>query len=204
MFTGIIESIGTVTAMEMQGSNITFTIQSPLSKELKVDQSVSHNGVCLTVIDVMKDTHKVTAIDETLQNTNLRRLKIGDELNLERCLKLGDRLDGHMVQGHVDLTAKCFGIKEEDGSWLFTFMYKPGSKNMTVEKGSITVNGVSLTVINSKRHAFSVAIIPYTFEHTVFKNLVKNDEVNVEFDILGKYITRWMELKDGESGVSLL
>lgn len=195
MFTGIIENIGIVTALDKAGSNITFSIQSPISSELKVDQSVAHNGVCLTIIGVEGDTHQVTAIDETLQKSNLKFLKIGDEVNLERCLKLNDRLDGHMVQGHVDQTAKCTERRTEEGSWIFTFEYSSENKNITVEKGSICVNGVSLTVINSQKNSFSVAIIPYTFEHTVFHQIFIGDEVNLEFDILGKYITRWMELR---------
>ncbi len=195
MFTGIIENIGIVTALDKAGSNITFSIQSPISSELKVDQSVAHNGVCLTIIGVEGNTHQVTAIDETLQKSNLKFFKIGDEVNLERCLKLNDRLDGHMVQGHVDQTAKCTERRTEEGSWIFTFEYSSENKNITVEKGSICVNGVSLTVINSQKNAFSVAIIPYTFEHTVFHQIFIGDEVNLEFDILGKYITRWMELR---------
>ncbi len=195
MFTGIIENIGIVTALDKAGSNITFSIQSPISSELKVDQSVAHNGVCLTIIGVEGNTHQVTAIDETLQKSNLKFFKIGDEVNLERCLKLNDRLDGHMVQGHVDQTAKCTERRTEEGSWIFTFEYSSENKNITVEKGSICVNGVSLTVINSQKNSFSVAIIPYTFEHTVFHQIFIGDEVNLEFDILGKYITRWMELR---------
>ncbi|MCX6190017.1 MAG: riboflavin synthase [Bacteroidetes bacterium] len=195
MFTGIIENIGIVTALDKAGSNITFSIQSPISSELKVDQSVAHNGVCLTIIGVEGNTHQVTAIDETLQKSNLKFFKIGDEVNLERCLKLNDRLDGHMVQGHVDQTAKCTERRTEGGSWIFTFEYSSENKNITVEKGSICVNGVSLTVINSQKNSFSVAIIPYTFEHTVFHQIFIGDEVNLEFDILGKYITRWMELR---------
>ncbi len=196
MFTGIIENIGRITALEKVGTNITFSIQSPISPELKVDQSVAHNGVCLTVVDVDGDTHKVTAIDETLQKSNLKYIKIGDEVNLERCLKLGDRLDGHMVQGHVDQTARCIERLEENGSWVFTFEYSAANRNITVEKGSIGINGVSLTVINSKINSFSVAIIPYTFEHTIFHHLSVGEEVNLEFDIVGKYIARWMEFKN--------
>lgn len=194
MFTGIIESIGKVIAIEKSGSNITFTINSPISSSLKVDQSVAHNGVCLTVIAVIDNQHQVTAIDETLQKTNMKFLQIGSEINLERCLKLGERLDGHMVQGHVDQTAKCIQRTEENGSWIFSFEYDATQNNITVEKGSICINGVSLTVIHSQRNSFSVAIIPYTYEHTVFHLIKVGDEVNLEFDILGKYITRWMEL----------
>ncbi len=194
MFTGIIESLGKVIAIEKSGSNITFTINSPISSSLKVDQSVAHNGVCLTVIAVDDNQHQVTAIDETLQKTNMKFLQIGSEINLERCLKLGERLDGHMVQGHVDQTAKCIQRTEENGSWIFSFEYDATQNNITVEKGSICINGVSLTVIHSQRNSFSVAIIPYTYEHTIFHLIKVGDEVNLEFDILGKYITRWMEL----------
>ncbi len=196
MFTGIIETIGIIIAIEKQQRNYIFSVQSSISHELKIDQSVSHNGVCLTVIEVQDNNHKVTAIDETLQKSNFKNLKVGDELNLERCLKLGDRLDGHMVQGHVDQTAICTERSEQEGSWVYTFKYDPSKNNITVEKGSVSVNGVSLTVINSKKDSFAVAIIPYTFEHTVFKDISVGHEVNLEFDILGKYITRWMELRN--------
>lgn len=202
MFTGIIESLGKVIAIEKSGSNITFTINSPISSSLKVDQSVAHNGVCLTVIAVNDNQHQVTAIDETLQKTNMKFLQIGSEINLERCLKLGERLDGHMVQGHVDQTAKCTQRKEENGSWIFSFEYDASLNNITVEKGSICINGVSLTVIHSQRNSFSVAIIPYTYEHTIFHLIKVGDEVNLEFDILGKYITRWMELNQNPSSQS--
>ena len=202
MFTGIIESLGKVIAIEKSGSNITFTINSPISSSLKVDQSVAHNGVCLTVIAVDDNQHQVTAIDETLQKTNMKFLQIGSEINLERCLKLGERLDGHMVQGHVDQTAKCIQRKEENGSWIFSFEYDATQNNITVEKGSICINGVSLTVIHSQRNSFSVAIIPYTYEHTVFHLINMGDEVNLEFDILGKYITRWMELNQNATSQS--
>jgi riboflavin synthase len=195
MFTGIIENIGKITAIEKQDANITFSVQSSLSHELKIDQSVAHNGVCLTVVDVQGDVHKVTAIHETLQKSNFKNLSIGDELNLERCLKLDGRLDGHMVQGHVDQTAICTRRINQEGSWLFTFEYDSSINNITVEKGSICINGVSLTVVDSQRNSFSVAIIPYTFEHTVFKNIKIGDEVNIEFDVLGKYVARWMELR---------
>lgn len=202
MFTGIIESLGKVIAIEKSGSNITFTINSPISNSLKVDQSVAHNGVCLTVIAMNDNQHQVTAIDETLQKTNMKFLQIGSEINLERCLKLGERLDGHMVQGHVDQTAKCIQRTEENGSWIFSFEYDATQNNITVEKGSICINGVSLTVIHSQRNSFSVAIIPYTYEHTVFHLIKVGDEVNLEFDILGKYITRWMELNQNPSSQS--
>ncbi len=202
MFTGIIESLGKVIAIEKSGSNITYTINSRISDSLKVDQSVAHNGVCLTVIAVDDNQHQVTAIDETLQKTNMKFLQIGSEINLERCLKLGERLDGHMVQGHVDQTAKCIQRKEENGSWIFSFEYDATQNNITVEKGSICINGVSLTVIHSQRNSFSVAIIPYTYEHTVFHLINMGDEVNLEFDILGKYITRWMELNQNATSQS--
>ncbi len=195
MFTGIIEALGMLKALEKTGSNLCLTISSPISHELNVDQSVAHNGICLTVTAVNENTHVVTAIDETLQKTNLVNVKIGDTINLERSMKLGDRIDGHMVQGHVDQTATCISKEEKEGSWIFTFHYDVIKNNITVEKGSICVNGVSLTVLNSKKQQFSVAIIPYTFENTTFSTLMVGDLVNLEFDILGKYITRWMELK---------
>ena len=194
MFTGIIEELAEVVALEQEGSNLHIACKSQISNALKIDQSVAHNGVCLTVVDVKKNIHTVTAIKETLDKSNLGLLEIGSKINLERCLKMDDRLDGHMVQGHVDLTAKCKKIKEEHGSFLFTFEHKD-SENITVEKGSVCVNGVSLTVVNSKDTSFSVAIIPYTFEHTNFKDLKVGDCVNIEFDILGKYISK-MFMKD--------
>ena len=199
MFTGIIETLGTVQAMHEEGSNITFSIRSGLTAELKVDQSISHNGVCLTVTEVnpANHTHKVTAIAETLQKTNLGALYVGDKINLERCLKLGDRLDGHWVQGHVDQTGICIDKKETNGSWLFTFEYDASlTKNRTVEKGSICVNGVSLTVVNASDNTFSVAIIPYTYEHTNFHNIKIGTVVNLEFDILGKYIAALMDARN--------
>lgn len=194
MFTGIIEELAEVVALEQEGSNLHISCKSQISNTLKIDQSVAHNGVCLTVVDVKNNIHSVTAIKETLDKSNLGLLEIGTKINLERCLKMDGRLDGHMVQGHVDLTAKCKKIKEENGSYLFTFEHKD-SENITVEKGSVCVNGVSLTVVNSKDTAFSVAIIPYTFEHTNFKDLKVGDCVNIEFDILGKYISK-MFMKD--------
>jgi riboflavin synthase len=196
MFTGIIETLGEIVSIEKKGGNLTFSIRSSISSELKIDQSVSHNGACLTVVEVADGVHKVTAIHETLEKTNLGSLKTGDRMNLERCLKLSDRLDGHMVQGHVDQAGRCTGRIEDNGSWLFTFEYDASAKNITVEKGSICVNGVSLTVVNSARNSFRVAIIPYTFQNTTFKTLQPGDTVNLEFDILGKYITRWLELKE--------
>ena len=194
MFTGIIEELAEVVALEKKGSNLDISCKSQISNALKIDQSVAHNGVCLTVVDVKNNIHTVTAIKETLDKSNLGLLAIGSKINLERCLKMDGRLDGHMVQGHVDLTGKCKKIKEENGSYLFTFEHKY-SNNITVEKGSVCVNGVSLTVVNSKDTAFSVAIIPYTFEHTNFKDLKVGDIVNIEFDILGKYISK-MFMKD--------
>ena len=190
MFTGIIETIGVVTNCVKEQGNLHLTIKSSITNELKVDQSVAHNGVCLTVIDIKNDEYTVTAIKETLDKTNIGYLKINDIVNLERAMKLGDRLDGHIVQGHVDGTGICTKITDEDGSTWFTFQYERNKNNLTIEKGSITVNGVSLTVINSKENEFSVAIIPYTKEHTTFKTLQLNDVVNLEFDVIGKYVAR--------------
>mgnify|MGYP006104755705 CR=1 FL=1 len=190
MFTGIIESLGEVINIEKEGTNTHFTIKSNFTEELKIDQSVAHNGVCLTVVGINNNEYTVTAIQETLQKTNLNTLKIHDDVNLERGMKLGDRLDGHIVQGHVDQTGKCIEIKEENGSWIFTFEYDSSIGNVTIEKGSITVNGTSLTVVNSKNKQFSVAIIPYTYENTVFNKFVKGTEVNLEFDVIGKYVAR--------------
>lgn len=190
MFTGIIESRGVVKSINSNKSNIDLTIVSDLVDELKVDQSISHNGVCLTVVSIDKDAYTVTAIKETLEKTNLEELKLGDQVNLERCLKVGDRLDGHFVQGHVDQIATCTNVVNENGSWVFTFEYSPLNNNITIEKGSITVNGVSLTVINSKESKFSVAIIPYTFANTNFNTFKSGTLVNLEFDVFGKYITK--------------
>ena len=189
MFTGIIEQIAEVVKVENEGSNLNITLKSNITKELKIDQSVAHNGVCLTVVDIDGDKYMVTAIKETLDKSNLGLLKVGSKVNMERCMKLGDRVDGHMVQGHVDQTAKCIQIKEEKGSYEFTFKHKQ-SDNMTVEKGSVCVNGLSLTVVNSKDTSFSVAIIPYTYDYTNFQNIGVGDTVNIEFDILGKYIAK--------------
>ncbi|MDA8904075.1 riboflavin synthase [Flavobacteriaceae bacterium] len=190
MFTGIIENIGIINSIQHDNTNIDFTIASDLSKELRVDQSISHNGVCLTVVSLDDSTYTVTAIKETLNKTNLGKLKLGDSVNLERCLKVGDRLDGHFVQGHVDQIATCKSVVNENGSWLFTFKYDPKNNNITIEKGSITVNGVSLTVVNSKESEFSVAIIPYTYENTNFNSFKVGSLVNLEFDVFGKYITK--------------
>ena len=187
MFTGIIESISTVVSLKNEGSNLNISCKSEITNELKIDQSLSHNGVCLTVVKIEDDVYTVTAIKETLEKSNLGGLKIGDKVNLERSMKLGDRLDGHIVQGHVDQKAKCTNIIEENGSWLFSFKYKT-SDNITVEKGSVCVNGVSLTVVNSGDNNFSVAIIPYTYNHTNFNTFEVGTVVNIEFDIVGKYI----------------
>lgn len=193
MFTGIIETTGTVTEIVPEDKNLHFTIQSSISSQLKIDQSVAHNGVCLTVValDPVKSTHTVTAIHETLLKTNLGEWKPGSLVNLERCMPANGRFDGHIVQGHTDQTAICTGVKEDGGSWYYYFEYTPAG-NITVEKGSITVNGVSLTVVNSTDNGFSVAIIPYTHEHTNFKNLQPGSTVNLEFDIVGKYVAKLM------------
>ncbi len=190
MFTGIIEVLGQVVDIRKEGTNVHYTIKSSFTNELKIDQSVAHNGVCLTVVEINNDEYVVTAIQETLQKTNLNNLNINDIVNLERGMKLGDRLDGHIVQGHVDQTGKCINISEENGSWIFTFNYDSNLGNVTIEKGSITVNGTSLTVVNSKENEFSVAIIPYTYENTVFKSFKKGTVVNLEFDVIGKYVAR--------------
>ena len=190
MFTGIIEDLGTVTKLEHEQENLHLTMRSKITNELKIDQSVSHNGICLTVVGIKDDTYTVTAIKETLDKTNLGHLKIGDWVNIERAMKLGDRLDGHIVQGHVDQIAICKSVEDIDGSWVFTFEYDVSLNNITIEKGSITVNGVSLTVVNSKVNEFSVAIIPYTYEHTNFNGFSKGTVVNLEFDVVGKYIKR--------------
>ncbi|WCO01749.1 riboflavin synthase [Psychroserpens ponticola] len=195
MFTGIIEDLGSVIKLENERENLHLTIQSKITHELKIDQSVSHNGICLTVVHIKDDTYTVTAIKETLDKTNLSELKNGDQINLERAMKLGDRLDGHIVQGHVDQTAICKLIEEVDGSWVYTFEYDKSLKNITIEKGSITVNGVSLTVVNSKSNRFSVAIIPYTYEHTNFNMFTKGTVVNLEFDVVGKYIKRLYDIR---------
>lgn len=194
MFTGIIETIGVVSNLENEGGNLHIEVTNPLAAQLSIDQSVAHNGVCLTVVKKTATTYKVTAIEETLQKTAIGALKIGEEINLERAMKLGDRLDGHIVQGHVDQTAICVESTQKDGSWIYTFEYDPSLNNITIEKGSITVNGVSLTVVNSKRNQFSVAIIPYTYAHTNFHNFKKGTVVNLEFDVIGKYVTRLTQL----------
>ncbi len=190
MFTGIIEEMGLVTEIRQDGGNVHFTIQSNLSNELKIDQSVAHNGCCLTVVGLSPDQHVVTAIHETLQKTNLGRWVLGSKINLERCMSLNGRLDGHIVQGHVDGLAKCVSITDENGSWRYRFDYQ--SEFVTVEKGSVTINGTSLTVVDSEDQSFAVCIIPYTYEHTNFHTLAVGDEVNLEFDIIGKYVARLM------------
>ncbi|KQS36037.1 riboflavin synthase [Pedobacter sp. Leaf194] len=192
MFTGIIETLGEVTAIKTEQSNIHFTIASAISKELKIDQSVAHNGVCLTVVALGENTHTVTAIDETLSKTSLGNLKTGSKVNLERCMQMNARLDGHIVQGHVDQTATCIKREELDGSWEFRFKYDASLGNVTVEKGSACVNGISLTVVNSAADEFSVFIIPYTFEHTNLQEVMPGDVVNLEFDIIGKYVAKLM------------
>ena len=190
MFTGIIETLGRVEALRRQQGNLHITVSSAISAELKIDQSVAHNGVCLTVVAVADGTHTVTAIDETLRKTNLGELKEGDLINLERCMQMNGRLDGHIVQGHVDQTAICTAYHELDGSWEYTFEYDAAQGNVTVEKGSVCVNGISLTVVNSQINSFSVAIIPYTYQHTNLQNVRQGSTVNLEFDIIGKYVAR--------------
>ncbi|MFN4761979.1 riboflavin synthase [Gillisia sp. Q332] len=193
MFTGIVEEIGEVVETTYENENLNLKIWAKMTPELKIDQSVSHNGVCLTVVGLENPIYTVTAIKETLEKTNLGDLKAGQFVNLERGMQLGARLDGHIVQGHVDQTGICKEVKEEKGSWIYTFGYDPEMSNITIEKGSITVNGVSLTVVNSKLNEFSVAIIPYTYNNTIFKYLQKGDTVNLEFDVIGKYVKRLTE-----------
>jgi len=190
MFTGIIETLGTIQEIKKENTNLHISIASTITDELKIDQSVAHNGVCLTVVAINENQYTVTAINETLEKTNLSDWKVGDFVNLERAMKLGDRLDGHIVQGHVDQIGVCISIEEANGSWIYTFKYDEKYNNITIEKGSITVNGVSLTVVNSKKNEFSVAIIPYTHEHTNFKTFEVNTKVNLEFDVIGKYVSR--------------
>ncbi|MDO6491312.1 MULTISPECIES: riboflavin synthase [unclassified Cellulophaga] len=190
MFTGIIETLGKVTALRKEDTNLHITIKSTLTPELKIDQSVAHNGVCLTVVAIENDTYTVTAIDETLQKTSIGALELNSTVNLERAMILGTRLDGHIVQGHVDQTAVCTAIEEQDGSWIFNFEYDDKYNNVTIEKGSITIDGTSLTVFNSGKNTFSVAIIPYTFENTVFNTYKVGIVVNLEFDVIGKYVAK--------------
>lgn len=190
MFTGIVEGMGTVTNLKKDQDNLHITLKSDFTNELKIDQSVSHNGVCLTVVNIDGDEYTVTAIHETLIKSNLGKLNIGDKVNLERSMLLGERLDGHIVQGHVDQTATCLSVEEQNGSWFYTFEYDNSKNNITIEKGSISINGVSLTVVNSKDKRFSVAIIPYTHENTNFKNIKSGTTVNLEFDVIGKYVQK--------------
>jgi riboflavin synthase len=196
MFTGIIETLGKVEKLQKEGGNLHITVSSSITQELKIDQSVSHNGVCLTVVSIEGNLYTVTAIEETLNKTSLGALAVGDAVNLERAMLLGARLDGHIVQGHVDQTAVCISIEEKDGSWFFTFQYDSKKNNITIEKGSITVDGVSLTVVDSKKDSFSVAIIPYTYEHTRFHTYKVGTVVNLEFDVVGKYVARLMQLRN--------
>lgn len=193
MFTGIIETLGIVKNIVKEGENFHITIESTITNELKIDQSIAHDGVCLTIVKINGNEYTVTAIKETIDKSNFKHLKIGDKINLERAMILGARLDGHIVQGHVDQTAICTNVKEEDGSWVFTFDYNPKYSNITIEKGSITVNGTSLTVVNSKENSFSVAIIPYTYEVTNFHTFKKGTVVNLEFDVIGKYVAKLLE-----------
>ena len=195
MFTGIIETLGTIQSLKNENDNLHVSVKSAITNELKIDQSVAHNGVCLTVIAIENDVYTVTAIAETINKTNLGEWKTGDSLNLERAMMLGSRLDGHIVQGHVDQTGICKNIENANGSWYFTFEYDADLNNITIEKGSITVNGVSLTVVNSKKNEFSVAIIPYTYEHTNFKDFKIGTKINLEFDVIGKYVARLFEVR---------
>ncbi|MEN1785331.1 MAG: riboflavin synthase [Bacteroidota bacterium] len=194
MFTGIIETMGKVAELQKEGGNLHITVNSDLVDELQIDQSVSHNGVCLTVVAINNSSYTVTAIEETLAKTNLGGLVVGDAINLERAMVMGSRLDGHLVQGHVDQTAICTQVDIKDGSWLYTFRYGTNANNVTIEKGSITVDGVSLTVVDSKLDQFSVAIIPYTYEHTRFHDYKEGTVVNLEFDVIGKYVARLMAI----------
>lgn len=195
MFTGIVEAVGTIVHIEKQGSNKTFWIESPISPKLTVDQSVSHSGVCLTVEAIEENRHRVTAIEETLVKSNFNQLNAGDQLNLERCMLLNERIDGHIVQGHVDTTADCIGKKDLNGSWEYRFLFDEQYGPLIIEKGSIAVNGISLTLFDVGLNSFSVAIIPYTYHHTTMKHLTVGSTVNIEFDIIGKYIRRTLELQ---------
>ncbi len=205
MFTGIVEALGTITQIKKEASNLRLSIKSSFTSELKIDQSVSHNGVCLTVVDIRGEEYDVIVIDETLSKTNLGKLGVGDKINLERSMQMNARLDGHLVQGHVDETAVCTNVGEKDGSWIFSFECANKTKNILVPKGSICINGVSLTIVDAPNPTkFSVAIIPYTFENTNFQYLRKGDEANIEFDVIGKYVQRilgdsWNNLKNASS-----
>ena len=190
MFTGIIETLGVIQEIEKDKDNLHITIASSITDELQIDQSVAHNGICLTVVSINKTFYTVTAIGETIKKTTISHWQKGDSINLERAMKLGDRLDGHIVQGHVDQIGTCTTVKETNGSWYYTFKYDESLHNITIEKGSITVNGVSLTVVDSRKNEFSVAIIPYTFEHTNFNTFQVGTKVNLEFDVIGKYVSR--------------
>jgi riboflavin synthase len=194
MFTGIIEALGTVETIEKEGSNVHFTFSSPISNALKIDQSISHNGVCLTVVKQPEGQHTVTAIQETLDKSNLGQLVVGDTVNLERAMIAGSRLDGHMVQGHVDTTGECIKVETLDGSWYFHFRYQVTPEHLLVDKGSVCINGVSLTVVQATEDQFSVAIIPYTYEHTTFKDIKVGSLINLEFDVIGKYIAKYMAI----------
>ncbi len=196
MFTGIVENTGKIISIEKKGSNTSFWIESPLSGELKVDQSLSHDGVCLTVEALNSNQHRVTAIEETLKKTNLADWSVGKQVNLERCMIMNGRLDGHIVQGHVDATAKCIEYKALEGSWEYRFEFSDGFSHLVIEKGSIAVNGTSLTCFNVDKNKFSIAVIPYTYDHTSIHQVAIGSTVNIEFDILGKYVQRWMKLKD--------
>jgi riboflavin synthase len=190
MFTGIIETLGTVQSLKNDQENLHISVKSEITLSLKIDQSVAHNGVCLTVVAIDNPYYTVTAIGETIKKTNLSDLKVGDSINIERAMKLGDRLDGHIVQGHVDQTGICVAVSETNGSWSYSFEYDESLGNITIEKGSVTVNGVSLTVVNSRKNQFSVAIIPYTYEHTNFNSFTVGTKVNLEFDVIGKYVSK--------------
>jgi len=194
MFTGIIEVLGKVEKIVEEGTNVHYTVSCPLSNEFKIDQSVSHNGVCLTVVSLTEGQHTVTAIEETLNRTNIGKLKVGDVVNIERAMSASARFDGHFVQGHVDTTAKCIAVETVEGSWYFSFQYNLKPEWLLVDKGSICINGVSLTVVEPKGDTFSVAIIPYTYEHTIFHKIEVGSTVNLEFDMIGKYITKYMQL----------
>lgn len=196
MFTGIIETIGVVINIEQQETNKIFWIQSSISNELKVDQSIAHNGVCLTVEEIKNNTHRVSAIQETLLKTNLNNWKIGDQINIERCILLNGRMDGHFVQGHVDTTAICIKRENQNGSWLYRFQFEKRFASLVIEKGSISVNGISLTIFDITQNEFSVAIIPYTFEHTTMQYIQTNSIVNIEFDMIGKYMHRYTQLQN--------
>lgn len=195
MFTGIIETLGVVEKLEKEGTNLHISIRSDISRELQIDQSVSHNGVCLTIVHIDGDTYTVTAVEETLHKSNLGQLQPGHSVNLERAMVMGSRLDGHLVQGHVDTTARCTRVEVRDGSWMYWFEYEPADDRVTVEKGSITVDGVSLTVVDSDTDSFSVTIIPYTYDHTRFKDYQPGSTVNIEFDVIGKYVARLLQIR---------